>query len=94
MGYAWQMGSSKRAAKFWESFLMDYPRHPASATPPRNIPLSLYGDEGEALGQLTMVLTWLSEVSYFRTDSFSSRFVYTVLPKKHYHIVNGAFGLQ
>lgn len=57
--------------------------HPAE-TRKSALPVSVYGDEGTALGESTMAITWLSELGPFRKDSFASRFLYSCLPKKNY----------
>ena len=89
LGYSSFFGSLELKRHFWEKFLLDYPGHPACDQPDFSNPLSIYGDEGTSLGQSTMALSWMSELSPHKTDSVASRFLYTVVPAVDYCMVDG-----
>ena len=64
--------------------------HPALGEQCPCCPLALYGDEGTKHGESTLVLTVMPEISPVATDALASRFLYGLLPKKRYVIVDKA----
>lgn len=93
-GFAESFGASELKEHFWKRFGLDHPAHPGCLQPGLSNPLSVYGDEGSSLGQLTMVLSWMSELSPHKSDSVASRFLYTVIPSSCFCVVDGVVWLQ
>ena len=76
---------------FWGGLKDEFGGHPVySHKQAENcIPLSMWGDEGNALGESTMLFTWMAEVSKFKSTSWASRFLFTLVPASSYYKVDG-----
>ena len=78
-------------APYWASFKAECPDHPVFKTENLNnsLPLSVWGDEGKALGESTMLFTWMLDISTRPGTSWASRFLFTLVPATRYHKVDG-----
>jgi hypothetical protein len=63
---------------------LDHPGHPAMCMKDSSWPVSIWGDEATALGELTMIITWMCELSIFKTISLASRYLFALMPKRLY----------
>lgn len=72
------------AEDYWTHMLKDFPGHPAGASATTSIPLTLYGDEGQALGDSYMSFHFQPDLSPWLSNAGVSRFLITTIPSNMY----------
>ncbi|CAL1158798.1 unnamed protein product [Cladocopium goreaui] len=69
---------------YWHHMLKEFPDHPAASMVSASAPLSLYGDEGQALGGSYMAFHFQSDLSPCLKNAGVSRFLITTIPSSYY----------
>ncbi|CAK9016362.1 Uncharacterized protein SCF082_LOCUS13147 [Durusdinium trenchii] len=69
---------------YWRNLLKDYPDHPVLGQEATSVPLTLYGDEGQALGGSWMNYHWCPDLSPCISTSACSRFLICCIPASMY----------